>query len=426
MDKKYFAFISYKREDEKFAKWLQKNIEDYRFPTNLNGRTDLPKHIRPVFRDATDLTPGLLSEEIDTALHNSEWLIVICSPRSAKSQWVCKEAQAFIDKGRADHIIPFIIEGVPFSGDSVTECYPDALLKLTGCQELLAANINEMGREAAAVKVVARMFGFSFDTLWQRYNREHRRKRILWGITAALLVIISIIVTIYFVRINREITSQNKIIEEQKKEILHQNDTLKDERNKLLVSQSEFLVSESKEYINDGNLVKGLRLVLYALPKNLEHPDRPYVIEAEKQLRSLEYLQIGSVYSRCVLQHDNSVEYAVFSPDGKYVATASMDKTARVWDSLTGKLLYEPLQHDDDVNSVVFSSDGKYILTASFDGTACIWDAATGQRTVGVLLHDDEICSAEFSPDGKYIVTVSYDNTARVWNAQTGEPETGP
>ena len=164
-NKEYYAFISYKREDEKWAKWLQNKLEHYKFPTNLNGRTDLPKNIRPTFRDVTDLNPGLLADEINNALCNSEWLIVICSPRSAKSPWVCKEAQTFIDLGRADHIIPFVIEGNPFSEDISTECYPEALLNLTGSKELLAANINEMGRDAAAIKVVARMFNLRFDAL---------------------------------------------------------------------------------------------------------------------------------------------------------------------------------------------------------------------------------------------------------------------
>ena len=175
--KEYYAFISYKREDEKWAKWLQNKLEHYKFPTNLNGRTDLPKNIRPTFRDVTDLNPGLLADEINNALCNSEWLIVICSPRSAKSPWVCKEAQTFIDLGRADHIIPFVIEGNPFSEDISTECYPEALLNQTGCKQLLAANINEMGRDAAAIKVVARMFNLRFDALWQRYEREQRRRR---------------------------------------------------------------------------------------------------------------------------------------------------------------------------------------------------------------------------------------------------------
>ena len=146
MDKRYYAFISYKREDEKQAKWLQDKLEHYRFPTNLNGRTDLQKNVRPIFRDVTDLTPGILAEEINKALNDSQWLIIVCSPRSAKSPWVCKEAQSFIDSGRTDRIIPYVIEGVPFSGDEATECYPEALLNMKGNKELLAANVNEIGR----------------------------------------------------------------------------------------------------------------------------------------------------------------------------------------------------------------------------------------------------------------------------------------
>ena len=121
--KEYYAFISYKREDEKWAKWLQHKLEHYRFPTNLSGRNDLPKRIFPICRDVTEFTPGLLAEKIEKALCNSEWLIIVCSPRSAKSPWVCKEAQTFIDLGRTDHIIPFVIEGNPFSKDTATYSY---------------------------------------------------------------------------------------------------------------------------------------------------------------------------------------------------------------------------------------------------------------------------------------------------------------
>lgn len=203
-EKQYYAFISYKREDEKWAKWLQNKLEHYRFPTNLNGRTDLPKNIRPTFRDVTDLNPGLLAEEISNALSNSEWLIVICSPRSAKSPWVCKEAQTFIELGRADHIIPFVIEGHPFSSDITTECYPEALLNLTGSQELLAANIHEIGCDAAMVKVVSRMFGLRFDILWQRYERQKNQKRIT-TLVLFLVTICIIISTFMYVNYQKQI-----------------------------------------------------------------------------------------------------------------------------------------------------------------------------------------------------------------------------
>ncbi len=236
--KEYYAFISYKREDEKWAKWLQDKLEHYKFPTNLNGRTDLPKNIRPTFRDVTDLKPGLLAEEINNALHNSQWLIVVCSPRAAKSPWVCKEAQTFIDLGRADHIIPFVIEGNPFSNDTATECYPEALLNLTGSKELLAANIDEMGRDAAAIKVVACMFNLRFDTLWQRYEREQRRKRWMWMGGFLLLALLGIGIGAYFVRQNRTIENQNIQLENERNNVLRANANLNISLMKTFLSQN--------------------------------------------------------------------------------------------------------------------------------------------------------------------------------------------
>ena len=103
------------------------------------------------------------------------------------------------------------------------------------------------------------------------------------------------------------------------------------------------------------------------------------------------------------------VYYAVFSPDGKYLATASYDYTALIWNVSTGNETHV-LKHDDTVYSVVFSPDGKYVATASDDNTARIWDVSTGKQ-ISVLNHDDLVINVVFSPDGKYVATASgYDS----------------
>lgn len=334
--KEFYAFISYKREDEKWAKWLQDKLEHYKFPTNLNGRTDLPKNIRPTFRDVTDLEPGLLEERINSALHNSQWLIVVCSPRSAQSPWVCKEAQSFIDQGRADRIIPFVIEGTPFSNDTATECYPEALRNLTGSQELLAANINEMGRDAAVIKVVACMFSLRFDTLWQRHERQKRRRR-NWTIAAVTAFVLAVLgVAGYILHLNNQLSiekrealaakrnaeeqrdraesektraehaedsirGQNQLIIAQQASILQANRDLSEERNRLVAANNDLLIRESNimareaERIMDDNAYLAQRLALAALPTNLEHPDRPYVPTAERALRLSSYRHSGFI-----------------------------------------------------------------------------------------------------------------------------------
>jgi WD40 repeat protein len=74
------------------------------------------------------------------------------------------------------------------------------------------------------------------------------------------------------------------------------------------------------------------------------------------------------------LRHEDLVLTASFSPDGKRVVTASADKTARVWDALTGKPLGEPLRHDGAVLAARFSPDGKHLVTATSNETARLWE----------------------------------------------------
>ena len=81
---------------------------------------------------------------------------------------------------------------------------------------------------------------------------------------------------------------------------------------------------------------------------------------------------------------------AVFSPDGKFIVTASCDKTARVWDAKTGKAVTEPLKHESTVNSAVFSQDGKYIVTASRDNTARVWEFIPLKEVIEKYRNDPE------------------------------------
>jgi WD40 repeat protein len=105
------------------------------------------------------------------------------------------------------------------------------------------------------------------------------------------------------------------------------------------------------------------------------------------------------------------------SPDGTWLATASNDKTARIWDAQTGQELSR-LQHQDWVRSVVISPDGTWLATASIDKTARIWDALTGREQARLELQDS-IRAVAISPNGQWMATASHDNAVRIWDVQT-------
>ena len=186
----YFAFISYSRRDEHWAKWLQKKLEHYRLPTVLRKEAHtLPKKIHPIFRDKTDLTTGQLQTALHRELDASKKLIVICSPHSARSEWVSKEVRRFIELGRAGDIIPFIVEGIPNSGGA-TECFPPSLL-LPEEEQLLGVSVPELGKGDSFLRVVAGLLGIKFDQLKRRHEQRKKRNNLIAGACALLFLVIA-------------------------------------------------------------------------------------------------------------------------------------------------------------------------------------------------------------------------------------------
>jgi len=119
--------------------------------------------------------------------------------------------------------------------------------------------------------------------------------------------------------------------------------------------------------------------------------------------------------------HTSSVDSAVFSPDGKLVVTASWDNTVRLWNMSTGKQCGVLEGHTSWVDSAVFSYDGKLVASASRDKTVRLWDASTGKQ-FGVLEgHTSWVNSVVFSPYGKLVASASLDNTVRLWDVSTGK-----
>ena len=185
----YFAFISYSRQDKKWAGRIQRKLEQYSLPAALRKEMpQLPKNLRPVFRDMTDLSAGRLQDELQRQLGLSKKLIVVCSPRSAQSEWVDKEVRYFIESRGYDNVIPFIVDGAPGGGNS--ECLPESLRR-SGAEQLLGVSVKELGWRDAFLRLVSGLLHVEFDSLRRRHEQRRKKRNLLTAAAASLFLLLS-------------------------------------------------------------------------------------------------------------------------------------------------------------------------------------------------------------------------------------------
>lgn len=222
----YYAFISYRGADVKWAKWFVKKADNYLLPTvtpddvKAGNRApsrlkDDDKYLYPVFRDRDNLMSGHLLNQILDAIDVSRKIVVLCTPTAAQSgSWMDDELRHIIDSGRIDQIIPLVIEGRIYSieeyetaGRSLDDPFPDdcnpyVLRRYMKEHREHEAAINyiefeEQGTrnpERAFIKCVASIIDMPFEDLWGRFGKEQKRKSRLRRLYVAIAAIAACLV----------------------------------------------------------------------------------------------------------------------------------------------------------------------------------------------------------------------------------------
>lgn len=116
--------------------------------------------------------------------------------------------------------------------------------------------------------------------------------------------------------------------------------------------------------------------------------------------------------------HTGDCRDLAFSTDSSLLASASDDATARLWDVATGRCLAVLRGHGDIVYAVAFTPDRTRLATGSRDASIRLWEVASGKELLQLRGHADYVYTLAFSPDGTQLATGSGDNTIRLWNTQ--------
>jgi hypothetical protein len=119
--------------------------------------------------------------------------------------------------------------------------------------------------------------------------------------------------------------------------------------------------------------------------------------------------------------HSHIVHAVAFSPDGGHVLTGSFDHTIRLWTTADAKEVRRFEGDPGQVLSVAFSPDGRRALSGADDKCVRLWDVDTGKEIQRFEGHGDVVRSVTFSPDGRRALSVSYDKTVRLWDVDTGK-----
>ena len=231
---RYRAFISYSHRDKVFASWLHRTLEGYHIPSKLVGRVTrigpVPRRLAPIFRDRDELpASGDLGGELRAALAGSQFLLVICSPASARSHWVHEEILAFKRLHGDDRVLAVIVAGEPYaSANPATvdnECFPRSLrMKLGPDGELsdepaepIAADIrkNADGKQLAKLKLIAGLTGLKLDDIAQRETQRRMRRLVAFATAASVGMIFAILLAAYANARRIEANVQRRVAEQE-------------------------------------------------------------------------------------------------------------------------------------------------------------------------------------------------------------------
>jgi WD40 repeat protein/class 3 adenylate cyclase len=269
-------------------------------------------------------------------------------------------------------------------------------------------------RELAAAKELA-------ETQRQSASRLKIRNRVITTVASVAVILALLSGMLGFQSNQNAITAQNNAETAQaaRDDALEAEADAQAERDR---ADEVALLSFSRELAVQAKLnltVDPERSILLALAAL----DQAHTQEAENVLHEA---VLASRLRLTLRGHEGSIEEVIYSPDGKLIATASLDETARVWNATTGEELLR-LEHPAGVGHVLFTPEGSRLATGAGDGLVRLWDAASGQELLTITAASQVsgdpsfVLFMAFSPDGKILATTAWgESEVKFWDSALG------
>ena len=113
--------------------------------------------------------------------------------------------------------------------------------------------------------------------------------------------------------------------------------------------------------------------------------------------------------------HQQPVNFVSFSPDGVHLASASFDKSVRLWAGATGKFITALRGHVQAVYQLAWSADSRLLVSSSKDSTIKLWNVAKKKMVEDLPGHADEVFAVDWSPDGERVASGGKDKLLKIW-----------
>ena len=410
MDIHYNAFISYRHhpDDIRVAKQIHQRLERFKIPGEVKKQG---RSITRLFRDKEELPiTSHLTDDINRALENSDFLIVICSPHTKESLWVQREIDTFLATHDRSRVLTVLASGEPY--EVIPQCllYEDVTDPVTGVtqrKQIEPLSCDWRMKQSKAVReelprLAAALLSCGYDELRQR-QRQYRMRRMIAVFSAALAA--SLCLTGYFIHTSIRIRKANDKLIDANEQIRKANVEIQENLDQALRNQSTYLASASTERMESGDRLTAIALAMAALPSD-ENP-RPYVAAAELALNQAlnAYQSTNTVSAQGSFAADALVQSFRLSRDGALIYILDARGMVTVWDTKSFQKLSSIDLSQYSVSELFLTAAGNIVfISGSLEKSAVCYS------TEGAKLWEVSNClDLAFTDDGNNMILLQHD-----------------